>query len=304
MKLKKLKGFTLIELIIVMAILVSVLTAILQLMEPVNEAFADTVMYESQRTAEQGIADYITESLRYSERASIIDQGENVTYTDGSTTVLVDNEKKAVEYFANKNSYDLTDEDVRKRINVITIDRTTTYTDGGYTYTGRLLRRKGWDDSVSPISGSTVSIDDVKTNYTTSNLYMALGPEYYGKDSYSIYLPNKFTDPYEHFDTSGNSLGTYADPINQQQKGFDVICESFNLDGTLANKMRQNRRISSVTSSSVTAMNYLIKIDMLDYQTNAQVDFGRYNTATGYGGSRPSDTYIVFVRPDVANPNG
>lgn len=302
MKLKKLKGFTLIELIIVMAILVSVLTAILQLMEPVNEAFADTVMYESQRTAEQGIADYITENLRYSEQASIIDQGESVTYTSG-TSSPVNSEADAVNYFADKNNLDLSEAEDRARINVIKIDRTTTYTDGGYTYTGRLLRRKGWNSSVSPLSGSTVDIANVKANYTTSDLYMALGPEYYGKDSYSIYLPNKFTAAYEHFDGAGNSLGTYADPINQQQKGFDVICESFNLDGTLANKMRQNRRISSVTSSSVTAMNYLIKIDMLDYQTNSQEDFGRYGTSTGYGGT-PKDTYIVFMRPNVSNPNG
>ena len=133
---------------------------------------------------------------------------------------------------------------------------------------------------------------------------MALGPDYYGKDSYSIYLPNNYTPPKDHFDDAGNLIGNYPDPINQQQRGFDVVCESFNLDGTMANTLRSNRRISSVTSSSVTAMNYLIKIDMLDYQTNAQVDFGRYNTATGYGGSRPSDTYIVFIRPEVDNPNG
>lgn len=303
MKRKKLKGFTLIELIIVMAIFVSVLTAILQLMEPINEVYADTVMYESQRTAEQGIADYITESLRYSERASIIDHGETVTYADGSTTRTITSEEDAVKYFANKNDLDLSDSDDAARINVIRIDRTTTYTDKGYTYTGRLIRRKGWNSSVTPLTG-TVDISTVKSTYKTSDLYMALGPDYYGKDSYSIYLPNNYTADYEHFDDAGNSLGTYPDPINQQQRGFDVVCESFNLDGTMANTLRSNRRISSVTSSSVTAMNYLIKIDMLDYQTNAQVDFGRYNTATGYGGSRPSDTYIVFIRPEVDNPNG
>ena len=302
MKLKKLKGFTLIELIIVLAIFVSVLTAILQLMEPVNEVYADTVMYESQRTAEQGIADYITESLRYSQRASIIDHGETVTYRDGSTTRTISSEADAVDYFANKNDLDLTDPDVAARINVIRIDRTTTYTDKGFTYTGRLIRRKGWDPSVTPLTG-TVDIDDVKTNYTTSSLYMALGPDYYGKDSYSIYLPNNYTADYEHFDDAGNSLGTYADPINQQQKGFDVVCESFNLGGTMANTLRSNRKITSVTSSSVTAMNYLIKIDMLDYQTNAQVDFGKYGTSTGYGAT-PKDTYIVFIRPEVDNPNG
>lgn len=303
MKLKKIKGFTLVELIIVMAILVSVLTAILQLMQPVNEAYADAVMFESQRTAEQGIADYITESLRYSERASIIDQGMTVTYADGTTTALVNSEAAAVDYFADKNSLDLTDPDVAARINVIRIDRTTTYTDGGYTYTGRLIRRKGWNSTVTPLTG-TVDINDVKSNYTTASLYMALGPDYYGKDSFSIYLPNNYTADYEHFDDEGNSLGTYGDPINQQQKGFDVMCESFNLGGTMANTLRSNRNIKSVTSSSVTAMNYLIKIDMLDYQTNSQVDFGKYGTSTGYGGGNTKDTYIVFVRPDVSNPNG
>ena len=288
MKLKKLKGFTLIELIIVMAIFVSVLTAILQLMEPVNEVFADTVMYEGQRTAEQGIADYITESLRYSERASIIDQGQSVTFPGTSSPYNIDDESAAVNYFAAKNSLDLTDSDVCDRINVIRIDRTTTYKDGDYLYTGRLIRRKGWDASVTPFAAvSTVDIEDVKSTYTTSKLYMALGPDYYGKDSYSICVPK--------YDDFGN--------LRQLQMGFDVECESFIIGGTTANNLRANRQIKTTTSSTVTAMNYLIKIDMLDYQTNDQKDFGKYGTSTGYGSSTAKDTYIVFIRPNAKNPN-
>ena len=62
---KVLKAFTLIELIIVMAILVIFMSAIMNMFKPIRETYVDATLYESQRTAQNGIVQYMTESIRY-----------------------------------------------------------------------------------------------------------------------------------------------------------------------------------------------------------------------------------------------
>ena len=63
---KKFKGFTLIELIAVMAILVILMAAIMNMFKPIRETYVDATLYESQRTAQNGVVQYIAESVRYS----------------------------------------------------------------------------------------------------------------------------------------------------------------------------------------------------------------------------------------------
>ena len=64
--MRKLKGFTLLELIIVMAILTILMAAIMQMFKPIRETYVDATLYESQRAAQNGIITYIGESVRYS----------------------------------------------------------------------------------------------------------------------------------------------------------------------------------------------------------------------------------------------
>lgn len=288
-KLKSLKGFTLVELIVVMAIMVSLLTAILQLMEPVQEAYKDSTVYEQQRTVENGIISYIAESTRYAKAISIIDQGIDIdTDNDGSADIYgVGNLTDAANYFINKNGLAVAD---YKNIEVIVIDRSTVFKYKGKDVQGRLVRMRGLGTgSLSvPSWGATVTESDLaSTAWTTKSCYMAMGPDYYGDLSFDIILPNEWAD--------SDSDGT-AEPVNQLQRGFDII----------VNPRTAKRNIETVTNGSVTSMNYFVSPATIDYQTyvypvtSGSLPSDRWlvnSRVAGTESHEENDTYIFFLRP-------
>lgn len=287
-RLKSLKGFTLIELIIVMAILVSLLTAILQLMEPVHEAYRDSTIYEQQRTIENGIISYIAESTRYAKAISIIDQNVPIdTNTDNSPDINPNNLNAAANYFINKNGLQVAD---YKNIEVIVIDRSTKFEYKGKEVKGRLVRIRGLGTTSLdvPSWGATVTEADLAgPNWTTRKCYMAMGPDYYGDMSFDIILPNEWKDT--------NSDST-AEALNQLQRGFDIV----------VNPKTAKRNIDTVTNGSVTSMNYFVSPATIDYQTfipsptsgslPASVSF-KEDALAGKEKYEENDTYIFFLRP-------
>lgn len=285
-KLKKLKGFTLIELIVVMAILVSLLTAILQLMEPVQEAYRDSTIYEQQRTVENGIISYIAESTRYAKAISIIDEGVGIdTNNDGSADIYPNNLNAAANYFINKNNLGVSN---YKDIEVIVIDRSTKFQYKGKDVQGRLVRIRGLD--TVPSWGATVTEADLAgTSWNTKACYMAMGPNYYGDMSFDIVLPNEWAD--------SDSDGT-AEAVNQLQRGFDIV----------VNPKTPKKNIDTVTNGSVTSMNYFVSPATIDYQTfipdptsgtlPGSVSFKQGALAGKTDSSNEEiDTYIFFLRP-------
>lgn len=185
------KGFTLVELIIVMAIMTILMTGLMQLMKPIRSTYVDSTLYESQRNVENGIGQYITESVRYATDIGI--------YSSCNTNV--GNVKTAEELFmkavtgltpSQYASADATEkanyESIRNRLQVITIDNNK-YTYNNKDWSGRLVRKK-----VTDLSGSTtqlLSTDDDKAGTTSARL--ALGDAYYGDTTYSIKLKADIT---------------------------------------------------------------------------------------------------------------
>lgn len=291
-KLKSLKGFTLVELIVVMAIMVSLLTAILQLMEPVQEAYRDSTIYEQQRTVENGIISYIAESTRYAKAISIIDEGVGIdTNNDGSADIYPNNLNAAANYFINKNNLGVSN---YKDIEVIVIDRSTKFQYKGKDVQGRLVRIRGLD--TVPSWGATVTEADLAgTSWNTKACYIAMGSDYYGDMSFNIVLPNTWTDT-----LPVGALDGKADPVNQLQRGFDIE----------VSPKSAKKGIETKTNGSVTSMNYFVTPTFIDYQTylpSSNVTTGSY--PTGHDNSKPVagttgtseelDTYILFLRPDV-----
>lgn len=280
--MKKLKGFTLIEMIVVMAIFTGVLTAILQLMDPVTAAFNDSTVYESQRTVENGIISYITENVRYANKVTVCDQNvttSNYMYNGSPKSMTISDEAKAVQYFCEKNNIDMSKSEEMEKIQVIRIDRSTSY-DGSF---GRLIRRNGWNPSKSSFSGSMS--ESVVNTYDTKELYMAMGSAYYNHQSYIITIPN-LKSKYIHYDALGEPIPDSDDNVDnstQLPKGFDVVVSTYN----------SGKSISTQTQGSVTLMNYRIKVCDIDYQTSSEEYFGDPK-----GSSGNLDTYIVFTRPN------
>jgi prepilin-type N-terminal cleavage/methylation domain-containing protein len=65
---KKLKGFTLMEMIIVIALFGLIMAGALSLLQPLNRVFKDTLEYEGSRATVDNIRLYLEDNLRYSNR--------------------------------------------------------------------------------------------------------------------------------------------------------------------------------------------------------------------------------------------
>jgi prepilin-type N-terminal cleavage/methylation domain-containing protein len=154
MKNKRLKGLTLIELVIVMAIIGIILTGVLSFFKPIRQVFVDSTVYEQQRNVETGIAEYITENTRYCTNLGIYSRSK------------VSNRTGAINAFCSLTGLSASD----KRIRVITINNTSAYTYKGKTYNGRILMYR---------YNSNPSV-------TSLQQYLVFGNAYYGGASYSI----------------------------------------------------------------------------------------------------------------------
>lgn len=202
--MKKIKGFTLIELIIVMAILTILMAAIMQMFKPIRGTYVDATLYENQRTAQNGMIQYISESVRYATDLGI--------YTKNNTSDVT----KAVDAFADeyiaKNNItnisggvqyaDDTKEAIQRYAEVIIIDNDTKYTFNNVAgWQGRVLRRKFIDETVGSVTKPKKVSGNAEDYTKTEECRMALGASYYGDRNYTVAI--KCGDPTK-LDASGN----------------------------------------------------------------------------------------------------
>ena len=238
---KIVKGFTLVELIIVMAILVILMAGIMNMFKPIRATFVDSTAYENQRTSQNGMVTYITESVRYATDLGMYTNGE-VSNVDGAVDAFI------TEYLKANNITDATDktrieEAISKQAEVIIIDNENTYDFGadGNTYKGRILRRK--------FDGNEIT-EDAEDVTKTTKCRLALGEAYYGKSNYSIV----FTITQDASTKKGNA----ADGI-----GVTVSSQALhNLDDT----------------SKVISTNGFILCKNLDAPINGMFDTTKYNS--------------------------
>ncbi len=193
---KKLKGFTLVELIIVIAISSILMLCIMAIFKPINVIFQGAAQYDTQRTISDEINTYICESTRYATNIDIycnystIPAGAIQAYTNPITGTP-----------PGKN---IPDSDVQ----IISIINSPTAscpanTINGKTYTGQIYRQKG--ASATP--------------------YEALGEFFYGKQSFffdchdlaatdikitTYAMKDSTTSPSSFVDTSTNIPKTLA----------------------------------------------------------------------------------------------
>lgn len=189
---KYLKGFTLIELIIVMAILVILMASIMMMFRPVRETYVDATLYESRRTAQNGVIQYLTESVRFSTDLGM--------YTKSEVSGASDAIEKFTDDYLEANGVKTTDADystkratllekVQRNAEVIIIDNTDkTYSYNGYWVTGRILRRKFITETTGGVTQNKKITDTEYANEKSSDegWRIALGNAYYGQSDYAI----------------------------------------------------------------------------------------------------------------------
>ncbi len=195
--MKKIKGFTLIELIIVMAIFAILMAAIMRMFTPIRATYVDSTLYEAQRTSQNGVITYVTESVRYATDLGM--------YTKNKASTVTAAVEKFTDAYLEKNGVTSADPDyaakrtetlkkVKSLAEVIIIDNTKdAYTFGNEDFTGRILRRQFIKNTAyNPSTSKPYEKNNQLTNDAekagTDECRLALGSAYYGKTDYTISL--------------------------------------------------------------------------------------------------------------------
>ncbi len=164
MKNTKLRGFTLVEMIIVIAIIGIIMAGLANFFVPIRRVFVESTSYESYRTVQQGMSKYIAENTRYATAVAIYPKGGTINSAeDAKNTFLA--------AISSSPSTELTES-----VHVITIDNTTPYKVGNHYYYGRLLMNRTKIEGTGPSATKTFPY------------YVAMGTSYYDRMSYSVAL--------------------------------------------------------------------------------------------------------------------
>ncbi|MGN1416597.1 MAG: type II secretion system protein, partial [Oscillospiraceae bacterium] len=107
---RKFKAFTLIELIVVMAIMSILMVALMNFYKPIRETYVDSSMIEDMRTTQDGILEYLAENVKYAEKLMIFDDDSRYVssyeYTDTTSPTGKSEKKINMPINSPKDAYD------------------------------------------------------------------------------------------------------------------------------------------------------------------------------------------------------
>lgn len=169
---KKLKAFTLIELIVAIAVFGILMAGIVKMIEPLSETAASSSVLNNQRNVENAIVSYLGENLRYASNLAIIKGGT----PDNAVQKFIDlapsdYSGKQIDYTVSSN---------KDKIRVIAFDGSNAYTYKNNDFNGRLI---------STIEGKTGALNFGYSNLSsdgTKNQYLVFGDEYYAQGDYYL----------------------------------------------------------------------------------------------------------------------
>lgn len=305
--IKKIKGFTLIELIIVMGLMAMIMAALLNIMKPIRRTYVDSTLYESQRNAQSGITRYISESIRYSVSIGVYTKGASATYDVSSATGLtrnVNSVSDAATYFLDDvsgltvaNALPTTDpkkanavkvagelkKNLIPKVRIITIDNTEdAYTFNKTDCTGRILRNRTPDTATAVTNDWE---DPTKSDYCR----LALGAGYYGETDYTIRLENIANVGFRVTATSVPDSNIMPNTAVSTQS--EALCQNLYLS-TSANKDLFRNYAKELTTNSPAPFS---ETELADASFNTPiVDLNLFTDSTTLGGK----TYIVYLTPE------
>lgn len=278
----KLKGFTLVELIVVMAIMSILMLAIVKMFQPIRDTYVDTTQYEAQRTSHNGVIQYITESVRFSTDMGIYNGGvtsASAAVDDFASAFCINNsitDASGVALAPYDDSGELTDikNEIKKYAEIIIIDNKTSHTYNSKAYSGRIIRRKF---PATP-SAAVPSDATLPTRSATTDWRIALGEAYYGSNTYSINLTVN--------DSNGD--GTSDDGM------INISVQSTkNGKRDISNAGKETTITNNVTRGGVLCRNLIQGSDGVAKQ--GIYDVSKYSGSSATSGTK---TYIVFLDKD------
>lgn len=214
--MKKAKGFTLVELIVAMAVFAILMAGIMQIAVPMSDAAASNKVINNQRIIENNIVTYLGETLRYATNLVVIDDYDaSLTPKQAIEEFAAMNPVKANGdgYFADPNNP--TDAEMLK-VRVICFDHKDEYTFNNTAFKGkgRLI------SSVKNRTDNNLQFTNIKQD-GTANLYEVFGNAYYDTADYTLsaqvdkgllYL-NVDSDYYYNANRSGKFSNSSDNPV-------------------------------------------------------------------------------------------
>jgi prepilin-type N-terminal cleavage/methylation domain-containing protein len=272
---KKLNGFTLIELIIVMAILAIMMAAIMKFFEPIRMVYNDATYYEQRRTVTNSMVKYTTESIRYAKYIGIYNQNEVGARGANSEANALAAASMFQTSMGGSSMIPAT-----ATVNVIELNYFNDYTEGLYNnkaYFGRLYRTK----FTGPIAPGLAA----------DNSHLAFGANYYNANNYNMqwaYEAGKF----EAYASSYNADdGLNADGIVVRSVAA-VVLKNVNLsgavyftDGPAAADVDGFPDILAGPKSALSTLK----------TTGTNIPYGMMNVGTGGAGNA---YYLVWIDAD------
>lgn len=292
---KFIKGFTLMELIIVMAILSILMAAILQMFKPIRSTYLDATLYENQRTAQNGIIKYISESIRYSTALGLYttDNAKNVTsavdeftksYLKANGVYPVGNSEGKPADPDYDDKYSKTLEKMKRTAEVIIIDNSTTYVYNHVGNQGRVLRRKFVEESSynkdydPPYKKYKELTNDAEDYTKTTECRLALGLPYYGDKNYTI-----------AFDCGDPDKSYPSDPWTAND-GISITVTSASKLGRTASGGLTEKGAVVTTAGGVVCKNQCTPI-------NGMFDISGFTSTSATGSG--TKVYIVYINEKV-----
>lgn len=311
--MKKIKAFTLIELIVVMAIMAILMSALMNFYKPIRQTYVDSTMIENIRTTHDGILNYLTENLKYAEELGIYDEGAK--YSD---SITVNSAQDAYKAFCDAYNIDDTagsaDYNANPNVHIICINRKQKYDINGVRdtegYTGRLIvNRLDRTYIVNPttnlkeysnITAKNFNDDGSRTVSSTSagDTYMALGGAFYGKSDFAIYIDRDKT-----WDSSGSYTGaitftvqnSLTDESGVVKDGSDFGDSTVTVSGGVVTvssyESAKTMNLTSVSYYTRGTSNNVLPDNMSAYPAGSMTSTNTINAGT-------KNTYIVYLEPD------
>lgn len=299
----KIKGFTLVELIVVMAIMSIIMAGVMQLFKPMRTIFVDTTQYETQRNAQNGIIKYITESVRFATDMGIYDTS-NANSTPSVPSAAAAANHLAEQFCIDNNitdaggsplaPYDATavtniKNEIKKYSEIIIIDNVANHRYTRKDYTGRLIRRKM---PIAPaVPSATIAADPSLTSTGSTNDWrIAMGEAYYGANTFSINL--------SVVDTKGGGSGGTS-PDGKSDDGMLNVAVSSTRNGkrdisNLSRDFAETDVTANVTKGGVLCRN-LTGAGSNGISKAGVFDVSKYSGSSSTQGTK---TYIVFLTKD------
>lgn len=294
--MKKIKGFTLVELIIVMAILTILMAAIMQMYKPIRETYVDATLYENQRSVQNGMIQYVSESVRYATNLGMYTSDKKSTVKDAVDAF-------AAAYISENNIVDVvggdpkatnTKEAIERCAEVIIIDNKTKYTYNNVSdLQGRILRRKRIPDtSYSTTSPAykkyKIITNDAEDVTKTGECRMALGDAYYGDRNYTMAF---FCGDPTKINSSTKALLTGKTWVAKDGMGITVSSYNKRKFDAASN----TNKIGSVTTAGEVLCKNLTGASDHGVSKAGIFDIDNFNPAASTG--KGTKVYIVYLNP-------